>query len=80
MDLAVVAVASLTWEMFDFGNNRVPRSEYSMRRCATSSRCRPWGQLGRARKPPTADEFRHIPGHRPCCVCAQEIRAASRAS
>jgi squalene cyclase len=29
MDLAVVAVASLTWEMFDFGNNRVPRSEYS---------------------------------------------------
>jgi len=29
MDLAVVALASLTWEMFDFGNNHVPQSEYS---------------------------------------------------
>jgi ankyrin repeat protein len=29
MDLAVVGVASIGWEMFDFGNNGVPRDEYT---------------------------------------------------
>ena len=29
MDLAVVGVVSLGWEMFDFGNNGVPRDEYT---------------------------------------------------
>ena len=29
MDLAVIGVVSLGWEMFDFGNNGVPRDEYT---------------------------------------------------
>ena len=29
MDLAVISVAGLGWEMFDFGNNGVPRDEYT---------------------------------------------------
>lgn len=29
MDLTVVSVASIGWEMFDFGNNGVPRDEYT---------------------------------------------------
>ena len=29
MDLAVIAVAGLGWEMFDFGSNGVPRDEYT---------------------------------------------------
>ena len=29
MDLAVAGVAGLGWEMFDFGNNGVPRDEYT---------------------------------------------------
>ena len=29
MDLAVVAVSGVGWEMFDFGHNRVPRDEYT---------------------------------------------------
>jgi ankyrin repeat protein len=29
MDLAAVSVASMGWEMFDFGNNGVPRDEYT---------------------------------------------------
>ena len=29
MDLTVVGVTSAGWEMFDFGNNRVPRDEYT---------------------------------------------------
>ena len=29
MDLAAVGVASAGWEMFDFGNNGVPRDEYT---------------------------------------------------
>ena len=29
MDLLVVGVNSMAWELFDFGNNRVPRDEYT---------------------------------------------------
>src|SRR5258708_8838557 len=76
MDLTSVNAVSMGWEMFDFGNNRVPRDEYTdatvhyMKAMQTAAGN--WLALESRRPPMTAGLFQTaalaiytLPNHRP---------------